>query len=116
MRLSHYAHVRRICSSSCHTAYRFGGTGHGGEAQVFTERSDSLPDYTKVIFKTFDMPATDVPILASLSSGGKTDIVMDAGDGVSRTKLAYDGCALPRAAMRGYLFARDLTEYMTQIL
>ena len=41
---------------------------------------------------------------------------MEFGDGISRTKPAYEGYALPHAAMRGDLIARDLMEYMTKTL
>ena len=94
-------------SSSCRDAWLFGCTGPHGvhgtnlDGARFSERSVSLLYYKQVIFETFDMPATHVPIVSSHSFGRITGTVMEFGDGISRTKPAYEGYALPHAAMRG---------------
>ncbi|XP_071116802.1 actin-like [Haliotis cracherodii] len=74
---------------------------------------------TQIMFETFNTPAMSLAIQAVLSlhsSGHKTGIVLDSGDGTTHVIPIYEGYYLPHAVCKTIISGRDITDHMLKLL
>jgi len=73
----------------------------------------------QMLFEDFGVPAVHVAVsgvLSLYSTGSKTGLVVESGDGVSSVMPIYDDFVLPHAVMRLDLGGSDLTDYLVRLL
>jgi actin-related protein len=73
----------------------------------------------EIMFETFSTPALSFELAAVLSlasTGRKTGVVVDAGEGVTHTVPVYEGRAVRHAATQLNIGGRHLTEHLIQLL
>jgi len=74
---------------------------------------------TQIMFESFDTPAMNVAVQASLalySNQVTSGIVLDSGEGITHAVPCVEGSCLPHAIIRSDISGRHLTEHMAKIL